>query len=472
VRFFKRIRKLVKDDNNQEKQCNKMDGIFQAQNEELLLNRKQPAQAGLPRQTKKLIVNIGIDFGTSYSKICFELNRVFEFFVLDNTKYIPSVVYYDYLQKQLYFEEPKNIKNIEKIEYFKYSMINDSLPRKKYIFTTEVKERPELLCSMFYLACLIKETKAYIIRYYNKESTVDWNINMGVPVDNYTNKNKLLYDKILHLAIKLSDSTIITKNNCPLEFLDAFFQENKAISIPCFQKSPYNTLPELYAECLYFLQDRNVLNGVYAVVDVGGGTVDMAVIHKESSNTFSIASKDIRPLGIEILVHNISINTWSYNNIKKALQYNNFERSIEFYKEKEFAKSMSEMFARLAMDVKNKQWPRKALINQKGKLPVILCGGGAEYKWYSSCILDTRDRLCNALDIGYELDIMSTEKLIGTSKGRDHRLIIARCLAQRIEDIPVVSGFPWNFDCLSKNEIDKREILEERMREKSGQSVI
>jgi hypothetical protein len=317
VRFVRRVRKLIKDDNNHGKQVDKKGGIFLEQNENLLSNRKQPAQAGLPRYAKKLTINIGIDFGTSYSKICFEGNREFEFVVLDNAKYIPSVVYYDHSQKQLYFKDPKNIKNIEKIEYFKYSMIDDSLPRGKYIAAAGSIERPEVLCSMFYLACLIKESKAYITQYYAEKTTgdmIDLNINMGVPVDNYTNQNKSLYDKILHLAIKLSNS--ITKNNCPLEFLDLFFQENKAISIPRFQESPFNTLPELYAECLYFLQDRNVLNGVYAVIDVGGGTVDMAVIHKESSNIFGIVSKEIQALGIEILIHEISINTGLYNNIK------------------------------------------------------------------------------------------------------------------------------------------------------------
>jgi hypothetical protein len=469
MRFFRRIRKLVQDDNNQEKQLEQKDCISPSQNENLLANKKSVYVL----KHKKIAVNIGIDFGTSYSKVCFEGNHEFDFVVLDNTTYIPSVVYYDYLQKQLYFEDPKNIKNIDKIEYFKYSMINDSLPRKKYIFTTEVKERPELLCSMFYLACLIKETKTYIIRYYNKKFTIDWNINMGVPVDNYTSQNKSLYDKILHLAIKLSNSNTIAENNCPLEFLDVFFQENKEISIPRFQESPFNTLPELYAECLYFLKDRNVLNGVYAVVDVGGGTVDMAALYKESPNTFNVVSKDIQPFGIEILVHNIAIHAGAYNDIKKALQGNTFKKPMEFNKDKEreFAKLMSEMFARLAVDVKSKQESRKALLERKGKLPVILCGGGAKYKWYEYCILDTRDRLHNALDIGYELEIMSTEKLIGTSKVKDHRLIIARCLAQRIEDIPEVSGFPWNFECQNWHIIDRQEALEKTAIEKYGKPL-
>jgi hypothetical protein len=476
VRFFRRIRKLFKDDKNQEKQFEKTDCTIPAQYESLLLTKKQQTRAGQqvgpPRQLKKLIVNIGLDFGTSYSKVCFEGNHKFYFVELDDTKYIPSVVYYDYLQKKLYFKMPEGTRNIEKIEYFKYSMIDESLPRGNYISTANVREKPEVLCSMFYLACLIKETKAYIIRHYANKFTIKWNINMGVPIDNYDDQNKSLYDKILRLAIKLSDCNTITENNCPLEFLDGFFHENRNISIPRFKESLFNPLPELYAECLYFLQDRNVLDGVYAVVDVGGGTVDMAVIHKESSNTFSIVSKDIQPLGIEILAHNISINTGAYNNIKKALQDNNFERSIELNKEKEreFAKSMSEMFARLAMDVKNKQWPRKALIKQKGNLPVILCGGGAKYKWYEDCIRDTRGRLRPCLkNVGYTLDIMSAEKLIGTSRVENHRLIIARCLAQRIDDIPEISGFPWHFEYQSLQKTNRGVDLEERVIEIYGE---
>ena len=468
MRFFRRIRKLVKDDHNPQEQINRADVILPQQNEKSLSNEKSTVAL----KPKILTVNIGIDFGTSCTKVCFEGNHEFDFVVLDNAKYIPSVVYYEYIQKQLYFKEPKNSKNIEKIEYFKYSMIASSLPKGKYLSESGVNESPEELCCIFYIACLIKEIKAFIVQYYNKKFTIDWNINMGVPVDNYDTQHKSRYDKILHVAIKLSN--VITENNCTLEFLDGFFQENKEILIPRFQESPFNTLPELYAECLYFLKDRNVVNGVYAIVDVGGGTVDMAVVYKESPKTFSIVSKDIQPLGIEIVAHNISINLESYNDIKKALQDNNFEKLEKFNEDKkrEFAKSMSEMFARLAIEVKTKKWSREALIKQKGKLRVILCGGGASYKWYESCISATRDRLRKALVIGYELEIMPPEKLIGSSKVKDHRLIIARCLAQRIEDIPEVSGFPWHFpENRPVCKIDDRTVLEEIAKEKYGEPI-
>ena len=421
---------------------------------------------------KNRTVNIGIDFGTSYSKVCFEANREFNFVARDDTTYIPSIVYYDYIQKKVYFKELQNAANIEKIEYFKYSMIDGSLPKWKYLSVSGVNESPEELCCIFYIACLINEIKAYIIQHYNKNPTIDWNINMGVPVDNYDNQHKSRYDKIFHLAIKLS--SILKENSCTLQFLDTFFGENQNIPIPRFQESPFNVLPELYAECLYFLQDRNVQTGVYGVVDIGGGTVDMAVLYKESPNTFSIVAKDIQPLGIEILVHNISMNAASYNDTKEALQNNNFDKLIEFNKDKEkdFAKSMSEMFARLAMEVKSKDNSREALLQQNGKLPVILCGGGVNYKWYEDCIMDTCSRLFYALENpGYKLEIMPTEKFIGHSKEQRPRLIIANCLAQRIEDIPEVSGFPWDFKYKSTQITKNEDTLEKIAIEKYGSLV-
>jgi hypothetical protein len=362
---------------------------------------------------------------------------------------------------------------MEKVEYFKYSMLDDHLPKSKYLAREQLFACPEMLCSIFYIASLIKESKTYITQFFEKRKInfiPDWSITMGVPIDNYENKYKSLYDKIIHIAIKLSNT--LQDGFINIETLNSFYQEYKNIETPRFQESPFNTLSELYAECLSFLQDRNVPAGIYAIVDIGGATVDMAVIYKETANKFSIVSKDIQPLGIEIVINSIiqknalpeDVRTCLINHIindeyiKKDIEHDIFEK-------------MRMMFAKLALEVKEKNSAREALRNQKGILKIMICGGGANYKWYEECILANRENLRNALAIGYHLEIIPMEKFLKVSAINNHRLLIAKSLAQRVDGIPPLENFPWHFPNIAwkKQDSNNNHHLDDIAMEKYGE---
>jgi hypothetical protein len=425
------------------------------------------------RKQTSLSITIGIDFGTSYSKVCFNENRQINTVFFNSSEYKPSLLYYNYQNKVIHYISPQNKTGIEQIEYFKYSMIDNSLPRSKYLVDERLVSSPEMLCSIFYIACLIKESKLYITQLYKERNinlVPDWSITMGVPIDNYENENKSLYDKILHIAIKLSDT--LQNTSIGLQQLNNFYQENTDIEIPGFKESPFNTLPEIYAECLSFLQDRNVPFGVYAVVDIGGATVDMAVIYKETANKFSIVSKDTQPLGIEIVISNIIQQNTSRKRVKKCLYEQNLNPDyINTTAERNNFKELRMMFAKLAMEVKEKYSAREALKNQRGILKIIICGGGANYKWYENCILSNRENLLNALDIGFRLEIIPLKDLLDSSKTNNHRLLIAKGLAQRVEDIPILENFPWHFQQIvrSTQSLNKDENLDAISMEKYGE---
>jgi hypothetical protein len=420
-----------------------------------------------------LSITIGIDFGASYSKVCFNENKQVNTILFDSSEYKPSVLYYNHKSKVIYYINPESETNIEQIKYFKYSMIDNSLPRSKYLAGEQLYTFPETLCSIFYIACIIKESKAYIIQSYKKRNinfVPDWGITMGVPIDNYKNENKSLYDKILHIAIKLSD--MLSNNFIDLRELNNFYHENVDIKIPRFQESPFNTLSELYAECLSFLQDRNVPLGVYAVVDIGGATVDMAVIYKESANKFSIVAKDIQPLGIEIVISNIIRQNTSRKRVRECLyKYIINPDYIDTTVEHSYFEWVRMMFAKLAVEIKNKYSARDVLVKKNGILKIILCGGGANYKWYENCILSNKENLFRALDIGYRLEIIPLRKLLDASGINNHRLLIAKGLAQRVEDIPVIENFPWHFQQIDWNTqgSNKYESLDDISIEKYGE---
>ena len=79
-------------------------------------------------------------------------------------------------------------------------------------------------------------------------------------------------------------------------------------------------------------------------------------------------------------------------------------------------------------------------------LPVIICGGGANHKWYEDRILQTREQLKRIIsdERGLKLNIEPVNKLLPGSI-INHRLLIAYILAQPVENIPSLAGYPWHF---------------------------
>jgi len=427
------------------------DNLLKYINKDTSLNVNNSIQQ-IDRTKKNIDINIGLDFGTSFSKVCFAERKTFNFVKFEKDEFKSSVVYFDKKTLILYYNKPKECYNIEEIKYFKYSMIDEDLPKSKNLGNLKYDVKPEILCSIFFLACLIKESKDYTFKYYNKvigDIEINWYITMGVPIDNYDNKNHKLYDRLLILADKLN--SVLKEDSISFEELYKYYLDNENIKIPEFKESKLNTVPELYAESLSFLQNNNVMEGIYLLVDIGGGTVDMAIMFKEAHNKFSIVSKDIKPLGIEIVTNNI-ITDISKNELVKLYLKNNYNLSSYTYileeKEKYYKNSFNTAYATIiAKGLKeNGIWKNdieQALIKKKGVIEIYICGGGAKHKWYEDGIWQKNIDLYKLLAIGLKLEIKPVEKLL--PKEINHRLLIAYTLAQPVENIPDLLGFPWHF---------------------------
>ena len=399
-------------------------------------------------------INIGIDFGTSYSKVCFAERKAYYFVKFDKIEYKPSILYFDYKRDLLHYDKPHGTDNIEEIKYFKYSMIDDNFPRGENLSKRQFNVKPEILCSLFFLACLIKESKEYAFNYFRKKRLdfeIDqWYITMGVPIDNFENENHQLYDRLLILADRLS--TELKNYSISMDDLCGYYFDDQNVKIPESQTSNLNTLPELYAESLVFLQNRKVMTGIYALVDIGGGTVDMAIMFKEEPNKFSIVSKIIRPLGIDIIANNIIDDPNKIEHIKSALKEKKKLAELLYIskgKENEYKEMFKQAFATVAYDIKKRNAWNNARLEQylnNRTLPIFICGGGANHKWYEDGILQTKEQLKPIIsDVhGLKLEIESVDKLLPEGIN-NHRLLIANTLARPIETIPPLEGYPWHF---------------------------
>jgi hypothetical protein len=216
-------------------------------------------------------------------------------------------------------------------------------------------------------------------------------------------------------------------------------------------------------------------------MDVGGGTVDMAILYKESPADFSVTSKDIRPLGIEIVSRSLSRNDSNIDRVKENLRDKKRLSDLPYIlteRESELKEHLKSCFAALVMDSKKKdiydiKEKKHILRLHHGELPVIICGGGAKHKWYEDAVEQKSGDLRPVLAEGLKLKILPVEKLFSANFHLNHRLLIAYALSGRIgNEIPELQGYPWHFvsnaSTRTRSDEDRHYELSNRRRELYG----
>lgn len=397
-------------------------------------------------QESEKVVIVGIDFGTSFTKVYFnqggEIKQPLKFDVQgESTYFVPTQLYYNQTTNQVFFEDAPGR---ETLKYFKYSMINKDLVTSEALTRNNksVLPKPELLCSIFYIASLIKEIKNQISDIL-KTSNIKYSINMGCPIDNFGDNNRGAYDTVLKLGYQLSLNGL--EDGMTINALHVFYEQNKNCSLPNLQ-----TIPELYAEALWFIEQPSTGEGIYTILDIGGGTVDFANIFvkrtSEGEKKTTIYSQNVIPLGVEILLQYMYPNEYLQNrdDCLNALKANNVKMPHGWtkndIKDRKLKKAIdfSKLFSEKIIDLKNKD--RKLMENQysqKKQIPYYTFGGGADFKWYHSIIDQTAYRYTRA-----GIPPLIKQPIICINPN-DNRLVIAEQLTR--SSFPEIDGFPWHF---------------------------
>ncbi|HBB14246.1 MAG TPA: hypothetical protein DCZ76_08225 [Treponema sp.] len=370
---------------------------------------------------------IGIDFGTSYTKVSYSYapttNPQIHTLKWNDDFFKPTVLFIK--DARLFFDKPDG--ESKEVKYFKYSMLEESLRNNRPDGT---KENFEEMCCVYFLAQLIKRSLQKIQQELHLDDiyTLDIFVNMGVPLENFyeegNKKNQGLYLDILKNAVTLAGGSKvrakIPENQVLISNLDEVYSEMLCKKAILNWKA--NVYPELAAELLLYHESDFVHDGLYAVVDIGGGTVDMALFQKSTITTtkekiMDCINQDIKPFGIEVRkTKNISEN------------------------------QLMSIFAKLIVDAKknnkNNQWI--CPVNFKS-IDVFFLGGGANDDWYSKTIKRTPvERNWKQAEIGTDFNknlnqfIMSDNRLIE----KDQRLTISQMLSRHPNEITRVKGFP------------------------------
>lgn len=399
--------------------------------------------ANVPK-LKAAEIYVGIDFGTTFTKVSFQIGGKegatkysIRFFDFDGEEAycLPSKLGYDKSSDELVFTPTAIDKGIEEVKYFKYSMIEKGVPRHDNLDKRAALDNdPQRLCSAFYLAhviSMIKETISAHPAVSGRFETLRWYINMGVPVSDFNAKPKPIYDEALNVAWQLVEGGELSPR-MKLTHLDGLYSRGVNHDSWC---NRLNTVPELYAELIMFLQNKAVDTGFYSVIDIGGGTVDLAVFFKRidlysKKVEISCVAQEVCPLGYEMY--------------KEVLgEEKAYKRMHESY-----GTVISNAYLNHRSDMRKAKQNGNPLIH-------FYMGGAGKVQFYHDAVdymINVHIRSWSECYPGAaEKDMISFMKNKQDLEVDDNpRLIISQMLAQPFEMMPELSGKPWNFEKQAK----------------------
>jgi len=383
-------------------------------------------------------IYIGIDFGTTFTKVSFQISGKegatkyslrFNNDHGDEAYCLPSVLGYDTENARLVFTQEPEEDGLEAIRYFKYSMIQEGVPRSQSLERGGTENDPQRLCSAFYLAHVLKMAKNSILFHSavkNRYEEIRWYVNMGVPVSDFNAKPKPVYDEALNVAWRLVGEPAFSDEMGLLD-VDALYSQWTGHET---WNDRLNTVPELYAELIMFLQDKSVDTGFYSVIDIGGGTVDMAVFFKHIDSysqqvQISCVAQEVCPLGYEMLVRRPEKDS-----AKKVVHCS-------------YGAMVTKAYHQHRLD-----WD-KVKANAKHFVHFFM-GGARKVDFYHACVESMASVHAGAF-IAYPG--MVEEDMVLYMRGKSYldvdnnsRLLISQMLAQPFEFMPPLSGQPWHFE--------------------------
>lgn len=260
---------------------------------------------------ERLEINLGIDFGTSYTKVCFrDLNADKSGLVSFDAGgeihwIIPSLVY---------------VAGNGELRMGHHDACGDATPvrflkmRIADVHIAQPEETPgwcDLTCavtcralSAWFLASVIREAKASVAdaerdRFKNRIAV--WSANLGVPVEHFDSPKLEQFRRVLSVAWRWAESG-------PLRTLAAVVEQYKAderVAEPSV--SDFRAIPEIAAAVQSFVNSREAVPDFYVYFDIGGGTVDGVAFkydNYDGHRQVQFYSGKVDPLGMSVVEAN------------------------------------------------------------------------------------------------------------------------------------------------------------------------
>ena len=378
--------------------------------------RQQPVRPALASPSALLHLNLGIDFGTSFTKICYRDVATEEtgIVLLSGTgqqeALIPSIVY---LGKDgaLSLEASRNQSAHDSaIHYLKMRLADVSMPGESEHVGGWSLTDPVTIQALaaFFLASVMRKAKGWILareREWTRGRRVVWSANVGVPVEHYDSPKCLLFREVLAVAWVLTSHESLPHNID--EATGTYTMIARTLDV---KRSDCQAIPEIAAAVQSFISSRGAQPGIYLYFDVGGGTVDgvaFKFLNDQGQRHINFYSGKVKPLGIAAAAHAVALSMSQI--IEDTLTSAEPPMTVTLPLEGP-QRAIQRLVALTVMTAKRKDsrdWWHEAIQSyrhirrdQGTQLTIFIGGGGALSKWYQQALLSTyTDHRLNSVGI-------------------------------------------------------------------------
>jgi len=282
---------------------------------------------------------------------------------------------------------------------------------------------------------------------------VSWLVNVGVPVQHCDSRAKSIFEEMCAVAWLWKDEEA---RPADLNEIVAKYEASVGLLAGAWDSLPIRVVPELTAALAHFGEDRNTAPGLYAFLDIGGGTLDGSAFllkrgpdgsefniyaaEVDSLGTMAVAQHTLRRMGqgqstgkqhqstLERLEKQIILGGKS-----PLVSMSEIERKVQVLLHKVVAGTRSKYPNLHFSDDFYTPVPRlRALANPTHPtIPIFLAGGGARSNWYQELFRRTcKDFNQHQYGVGgYEVRLLPRPP--GTNDDDYPRFVIALGLTSR-----------------------------------------
>lgn len=429
-----------------------------------------------------LAINLGIDFGTSFTKVCFRDLDTEETGIVTfggrtaEEAMIASriVVGRDgslSLATQLASEPTSTI-----VRYLKMRLagvpMQQPLPAIHGIDLNQNKAVCAL--SSWFLASVISKSQDWVLSHEVDRSVgrkLQWSANVGVPVEHFDSPTIDLFRKVLGVAWAWTED-----QNIPSD-LDELLKRYEVTSDDIdVDRADFHAIPEIAAAVQSFLTSCSARPEIYVYFDIGGGTVDGVAfdyVNRDGERVVNFYSGKVEPIGLAAIAN--EIDPENPQAVEQAIAGKKIARTLR-EKLKGAEKALRRHVGNIVMTAKKKDprnWQRDAIqdisrprrtfvaLQEHHMVPLIifLGGGGAGSKWYQQTIASTykTNQQVNAGIPPYQLDEVPSPadlEMNGLDPHAFRRFAIAYGLSVPYSEGPEV-GLPSQFMELERPSVRK-----------------
>ncbi len=374
---------------------------------------RQPAKelASTIAPTRRIVaINLGIDFGTSFTKVCYRDVGTEESGVVaigEGLKHalLPSVVLVG-ADGRLSLSDGPNYPDCIAVTYLKMRLAGTPIEEEltevagaKLGDITTVKA-----LAAWFLASVIARSQQWMSLNEAsrlKNRTPAWSANVGVPVEHYDSTALATFEEVLGVAW-----TWVKDHNIPRTLGSALHDYSAATPRLTHEVADLNAIPEIAAAVQSFVMSREAVPGIYIYFDIGGGTVDGVAFNYVNHNgerRINFYSGKVEALGISAIGTALKRNHQrEFDAALLEALLKNCPRNIR----KDYENRVRCLVGNVVMTAKKKDgrdWQVDAVQSydyerrfigrlspdRMKPLMVFLGGGGSISQWYGSTISST-----------------------------------------------------------------------------------